>query len=272
MAGLFAVNGGVQIDNAVVSFGEGRDLHCGTVGDLLFQVPEQLLTDDLSHDLAFGLVSGNIVREHERTFYGVLIAFFQQGIHTVTGLCTDGDDGVKGTGLRICGNNFQKDVLLHRIDLVDGEDGRYPARHHLLDQCLLLLTYRRNRLYNKHSQIHIGDGILNGVDHVVAQLGAGLVETGGIHKDELGIVLGQDAADPVAGGLGFIGNNGDLLANQMICKCGLAHIGPSGDGYNRSSCVHNYLSFFLSSLSSPSNRSFTSSTVFLMLFASRFWT
>ena len=62
--------------------------------------------------------------------------------------------------------------------------------------------------------------------------------TGGIHKNKLGILPGDDAADPVAGGLGLIGNDGDLLANQVIGQGGLAHIGPSGNGDHGGFGVH----------------------------------
>ena len=68
MAGLFTVDRGIDIDDTVVPFCKGGDLHCGSVGDFLIQIPQQLFADDLGHDLLFGLVGGHIVREQEGAF------------------------------------------------------------------------------------------------------------------------------------------------------------------------------------------------------------
>ena len=39
---------------------------------------------------------------------------------------------------------------------------------------------------------------------------------GGIHKDKLGILPGDNATNPITGGLGFVGNDGYFFAYQII--------------------------------------------------------
>ena len=68
---------------------------------------------------------------------------------------------------------------------------------------------------------------------------------GGIHEDILDILTGHDAADAVTGGLGLVGNDGDLLANEEIRQSGLAHIGAATNGDHCSFRFHIYLLFIL---------------------------
>ena len=247
MAGLFAVNGSIQVDDAVVTLGEGGDLHSSTVGDLLFQAPQQLLTDDLCHYLALGLVGGDIIGEQERRFNGVLLAFGHQCVHAVAGAGGNGNDGIEMICLRIGGNDLQQLILFYSVDLIDHQDHGGALCTQLLQKHLLLGTYGGDGFYHQQGHIHVSDGVLHSVDHVVAQLGLRLVETGGIHKDELGVFLGDDAADTVTGGLGFIGHDGDLLAYQVIGQSGFAHVGTTGDGNNGSFGIHKYILLNLSS-------------------------
>ena len=56
------------------------------------------------------------------------------------------------------------------------------------------------------------------------------MKAGGIHKDELALPPVHDGADAVPGGLGLIGDNGDLLPDESVGEGGLAHIGPAHNG------------------------------------------
>ena len=67
-----------------------------------------------------------------------------------------------------------------------------------------------------------------------------LQKAGSIHKHILGILTGQNAADTITGGLGLIGNDGNLFAYQMVGQSGLTNIGTAGDGNNSSFCIHKY--------------------------------
>ena len=243
MAGLFAVDGGVDVDDAVVTLGKTGDFDSGAVGDLALQVPQQLLADDLSHDLALGLVGGQVLVEQEGGLDGVLLTLLEQVLHTVAGLGGDGDDGIKLGGLGVDSDDFQQLVLLHGVDLVDGQDGGAAGALDLLDQTLFLGTDGGDGLDNQNGGVHISDGLTDGVDHVVAQLGAGAVVAGGVDKDELGIAAGDDAADAVTGGLGLVGNDGDLLADQIVGQGGLTDVGTAGNGNHSGFGIHKYFSY-----------------------------
>ena len=230
MAGLLTVDGGVNIDDAVVPLGEFCDFHGGSVGNLPIEAPQELFPDDLRHDLPLGLVGGDILREEERAFHCVFFADRQQILHTISRLGGNGNNGIEACLLGIDRNHFQQLLLLHGIDLIDGKNRRTVAALDFLQQTLLLGTDGGDGLHHQNGQIHIGNGIPGHIHHIVAQLGAGAMVAGGIHKDKLGVFPGDDAADPVSGGLGFIGNDGDLFADQKVRQGGLAHVGPSGNG------------------------------------------
>ena len=242
VAGLLAVNGGIQVDDAIVSLGELGDLHSGAVGNLLVQAPQQLFPDDLCHDLPLRLIGCHILREQEGAFLGVLAAHGKQFLYPVSGFGGDGHNGLKIRRLGVFGDDLQQGVLLHGIDLVDDQNGRAAACLNFFNQALLLRANGGNGLYHQQRQVHIRNRFLSYVHHIVAQLGSGPVEARGVDEDVLGVALGDDAADAVSGGLGLIGNDGDFFTYQVVRQCGLTHIGPSADGDHSGFCLHS-LSF-----------------------------
>ena len=58
----------------------------------------------------------------------------------------------------------------------------------------------------------------------------------GVQQHKLGILTVHHAVDPVAGGLGLVGDDGDLLPHQGVGEAGLAHIGPPADGDHSGFC------------------------------------
>ena len=56
MAGFFAINSRVHVDDAVIALREFRDFHRRAVRDFPFQIPQQLFPDDLRDHLALRLV------------------------------------------------------------------------------------------------------------------------------------------------------------------------------------------------------------------------
>ena len=238
VAGLFTVNRSVQIDDAVVPLAEGVDFNSRSVGNFLIEAPQQFFTDDLRHDLTLRLVGGNVIREQEGALLGVFFTLSQQLVHPVSGFRGNGNDGVKGTGGRIDRDDLQQLVLLQRIDFVDGQNRGTVGCANPLDQGFLLNAHRRNRLHHKNGCVHIGNGLPDSADHVIAQFGTGLVVAGRVHKHKLQILSCHNAADAVAGGLRLIGNNGDLLPDQIIGQCGLAYVWTTGNGNNGCFRIH----------------------------------
>lgn len=54
----------------------------------------------------------------------------------------------------------------------------------------------------------------------------GLVDAGGVHKNNLRLVVGKDAPQTVAGGLRRGGGNCHLLPHQGVHQGRFAHVGP----------------------------------------------
>ena len=57
----------------------------------------------------------------------------------------------------------------------------------------------------------------------------GLVQTGGVDKNNLIIGTMEYTADLIAGGLGTVGHDGDLLAHHGIDQCGFAYIASANE-------------------------------------------
>ena len=84
-----------------------------------------------------------------------------------------------------------------------------------------------DRLHQQQRALHAAQALPHHLDHVVAQPGAGLVQTRCVQQNELGVTPVHHAVNAVAGGLGLVRNDGDLLAHQRVGQAGLAHVGPS---------------------------------------------
>ncbi len=57
-----------------------------------------------------------------------------------------------------------------------------------------------------------------------------LEEAWGVEEDDLRLLVGDDADDAVAGGLGFGARDGESRADESVEECGLAGVGSAGDG------------------------------------------
>ena len=231
VAGLFAVDGGIHIHHAGIPLGEFGDLHSGAVRDLFIQAEKQLLPDDLPHHLPLRLVAGLAVREQLGPLLGVLAQLVHQIVQPAAGMGGDGDDGVKAApDLVIGGDHRQQRGGLHGVDLVDAEDTGNFFLLNALDQSLLRAAHMGDGLHQQQRAVHVGEAGGDDLDHIVPQSRLGLVEAGSVQQDILGVLPVHHTVDPVPGGLGLVGDDGDLLPHQRIGEAGLAHIGPAADG------------------------------------------
>ena len=233
MAGLFAVDGHVQVDDAgVLPLGEAGHLHCRAVGDLLIQTQQHFLPNDLGADLLIRLVGGHAVGEQLRSFHGVPLHLGQQLLQTVAGAGGDGDDGVEiRVDLAVCGDDRQQIVLaLHGADLIDAQYAGQLLLPDALEKDLLRLSHVGDGLHQQQGGLHTGQTLPYDLHHIVPQPGAGLVQARRIQQDELGVAPVHYTVDAVSGGLGLVGDDGDLLTHQGVGETGLAHVGPSAHG------------------------------------------
>ena len=220
----------MEVDDAGVTLGELGDFHSGAVGDLLLQGVEDLFTDDLCADLLFGLVSDHISGEELGAFGQVAGQQLHQFLNAVLPLGGDGHDGIEVVDLAVGINDRQQLGLFHGVDLVDDQDRGDLHALDLLDEFLLGAAHIGDGLHQQEDAVHVGHALLDHVHHVVAQAVGCLVEAGGIHEDELAVPTGEDGADAVAGGLGLVADDGDLLTHQGVGQGGLAHVGTAADG------------------------------------------
>ena len=252
MAGLLAVDGHVQVDNAaVLPLGEPRHLHRRAVGDLLVQTPQHLLPHDLGAHLAVRLIGGHAIGEQLGSLLCVLGQLGHQVIQPVPCPCGDGDDGIEAViRLTVRRDDLQQRLLLlHRVDLVDTQHAGQMLLLNTLEQHPLRLSHMGDGLHQQQRALHVAQALPHHLHHVVAQTAAGLVQTRRIQQDILGIAPVHHAVNAVAGGLGLVRHDGDLLAHQRVGQTGLAHIGPSAYGDHRRfrnffhQVILNFLSF-----------------------------
>ena len=228
VAGLFAINGGVHFDDLVpLPLGKADQLHGGAVGDLLIQAEEQLFPQNLGADLALGLVGDHVLREELGAFGQEIGQQLQQFLHAFVVFGGDGQDGVEAVGLGVGVHDGQQGFLFHGVDLVDDQHRGDVQAFDACDELRFRTADVGDGFHQQQHRVHVGHALLDHVDHVVAQLGAGLVEAGSVHEDELAVVPVDHGADTVAGGLGLVGHDGDFLAHQRVGQGGLAHIGPA---------------------------------------------
>ena len=228
MTGLFTIDGGVHVDDAGIPLRELGDLHGSAVRDLLIQAQKQLLPQQLTHDLPLRLVGGHIVREQLGALLGVLMELGHQIVQTAARMGGDGDDGVEAVPyLVICRDHRQQLRRLHRVDLVDAQHAGDLLLPDAVNKRLLRPAHMGNGLHQQQRAVHVGEAGGHHLDHVLAQSGTGLVEARGVQQDILGILPVHHTVNPVAGGLGLVGDDGDLLSHQGVGQAGLAHVGPS---------------------------------------------
>ena len=191
-----------------------RDLNGRAVRNFTLEVPQQLFADDLRHDLPLRLVRRHIIREQERAVGRVAGALPQQVRDTVTELRGHRNDGVE---LKFCGigrDDGKQILLLDRVDLVDNKDDRRMRGAELAEQLFLLRADVRDGLDEQQRGIHIGDGVVHDIVHIVAEARARLMEARRVDEHELRVIVRDDAADAVARRLRLMGNNGDLFRQR----------------------------------------------------------
>ena len=71
------------------------------------------------------------------------------------------------------------------------------------------------------------------------------LEAGGIDENELGGVVGVNAGNAVARGLGFFTGNADFLSDKVVHQRGFADIGASDDGDEAAAVVGGMAGFVL---------------------------
>ena len=232
MAGLFAVNRGVQLDDAVLPLLKAGDDDGGAVRHLALEAPEQLLADYLGAELLFRLVGEDVVREEVRPLLGEALQLVHEGVETLAGFGADGHDGRKVVRRGVGGDYAQELGLLNRVNLVDGQHGGHAGVPYLPDKLRLLPADGGDGLDDEHDGVDVRNALAHDLVHILAEAGARAVEARRVHEDELRLSARDDAGYAPARGLRLVRHYRDLLAHKGVGERALADVGAAGDGYH----------------------------------------
>ena len=130
---------------------------------------------------------------------------------------------------RVGRDNGQQLLLLDGVDLIDDEDCRHMMLLDLCNQALLGRADIRDGLDHQNGNVHLGNRIRHHFAHVVAQTGARLVQTRGVQQNILRFAAAEYARNARARGLRLARYDSHLLAHQLVCQRGFAHVRPSDD-------------------------------------------
>ena len=137
--------------------------------------------------------------------------------------------GVTGGQLLQVGQ--QAGLVLDRIDLVDHGDGSHSRLGHCR-QGLGIFFGPAQGLHHEEGKVDVHHSRTSGPVQIAVQRAvAALVDTRRIHKDHLPPLPGLDADHGVPGGLGLVGGDDQLLAEDTIEQGGLADVRPADDGH-----------------------------------------
>ena len=197
------------------------------MGHLIPHEKQQLFPDEFRHQFLFGHIGESVIIEIMRAFVPVLGQAFQQFVTSGAVLGGDGIDVLKhAQAFDLLLTCFQFGKALQKVHLVDDRNGRTGFAQGL-DHGGLGFGEFPERLEEHQGHVHILDAGRGRLSHAGIQLIARGVDTGGIHQHILHRAFGDHAGDAAAGGLGFLGHDGDLFPHQRIGQAGLAHVGAA---------------------------------------------
>jgi hypothetical protein len=119
----------------------------------------------------------------------------------------------------------------HAVHLVDRRNHRHAGRRDGLEGRGVLVRPTQC-LHDEQRQVGIADrGAGRAIQIAVECVGPALMDPRGIDKEDLPLGTRLDAEDGMAGGLGLVRGDRDLLAHQAVQQGRFADIGPSDDGH-----------------------------------------
>ena len=122
---------------------------------------------------------------------------------------------------------------------------------HAVNQFLLRRSDMGHRVNHQCGNVHIGDGVIDDLYHIISQTGTRLMQTRRVLKDKLAIPFGYHTGNPGTGCLGLIGYNRNLGAHQLVEQGGFSHIRLAYNG--------NDSALFYTHVYSPDSSYFSSS-------------
>jgi len=141
----------------------------------------------------------------------------------------DGHDFLEVVKLGVALHERQKLGLLDSIDFVERQDG---TRRVFLQQShskLVSMAEALGGVDNQHRQVALRERLANEIHHLLVKAGKRPVDSGRVHEHDLRAGPVHNAQNPIAGGLRYGGDDGNLGPNQPIHQGALAGVRPSHD-------------------------------------------
>lgn len=239
LARALQVEDGVDVED-VGAFLAGQDfvdLDGDRVRQLVFQAGERGLADQLGDALGLVFVGDMVI--------GVELGAFGQVVHDDLGQLIqlhalgggNGDDhgiGVLFGEQLMQGQQLGADLVLGCLVQLGDDTNDGGLRRDLADVLEDPAVTGANLLIRGDGQaddVDVGIGVFDDLVEALAEQSARAVQAGRVDEDDLRVLAVDQAADGVAGGLGLVSRDGDLLPHQRVGQGGLASIGAADKGH-----------------------------------------
>ena len=192
---------------------------------------EQLFAHDFGGQEA-GRAIGYRVFGVERHTFGQVGA--QPGEQLADAQPMFGAHGFRASKIKLSAHGFDKffqfGLALGAVDFVhhedDGQVFGQQADHGAVGFA------ETHGFHHESHHIYAAEGFGNVlVEPVVERVAVAGLEAGGVHEDELAALIGINAGDFVASGLGLFAGDADFLADEVVHQRGFAHVRPANDGH-----------------------------------------
>ncbi len=183
---------------------------------------QHLFANQLGGDKALGLVRDLVRRK-------VLRALGQRGHHLIQQQVEpvplgggDRDHLGKAVQSGIVLDDGQQIAFVEEIDLVEQQKGFELAAFDQVERELVAGAELLGRVGDEQQQIAAFDRVVDLLHHALVERVGGLVDAGRVDENDLpgGTAAGafevDDAADPIARGLRFVGDDSELFAHQRV--------------------------------------------------------
>ena len=212
----FCANGDHFVLILVFSFLEAFDDDGCPVGDLVAEGVEKLFADDLGGDDALGLIRDDIVGEEPRAFHSEFIQLVKDDGYIFAVFRGDRDYRVKGMIFGEAGDGVADLLRVADIRFVDDENGGNVSAFKAAEKLRFHSADAITRFHKEQHYVNVCRRAVGNLHHIGAELVLGLMNTGGIKKNELRFVLGKDSRDLGSRGLGLWRNDGNVFSEELI--------------------------------------------------------
>ena len=210
-----------------VGFLELVDDHRGGERQLVACLLQYLLADQLGHEEPLGLIGEVVLGVDRITFRQVRQQHRFQAIDALAGQRRDRDQVGKADLFLVLRQPRQQGRLVSNVNLVEYQDARHHGVANHIHQEAIAAAAGLAAIDDDGNDIGFTECVECGIDHPHVQAMQGLVDTRGIQEHDLATRILAHAGNAIAGGLGLVRDNRDLLPDQPVEQRGLARIGPA---------------------------------------------